>query len=113
MLAYYEAKVPGEQLLTRELLKQLPPMNTQRHAEDPIVPVRFFHAIYDWEAFPLEFDPDKLVFWGLVNGNGPDFGYFDIEYLDGLMCPAGILGVERDLSFEKRRISAVIDDLFH
>ena len=106
VLERYATLAPGEQLLTPELVEALPPMKSQRNEEYPILQARFFHAVYQWDWCPIEFDPDTLTFWGFVNGNGPEFGYFPLEHLENdFVCPAGILTPERDLTFQPTRFT--------
>jgi len=102
VLEEYRGLGLGEQLLTAQLVAALPPLRSQRQIEEPVLQARFFHPVYQCDWYPIEFDPETLTFWGLVNGVGLEFGYFSLPELEEMRCPAGILTPERDLRFTPR-----------
>ena len=106
-------------LLTEELRKQLPPLYSQEHEQDPIVICKFFHPLSHWtwyayEGSPVDvngyYDTDKekvdFLFFGWVYGDYPEFGYFSLSELESITDPLG-LGIERDLHFSPTRLSEV------
>ena len=92
-------------LLTKEILKKLPPLYATEHQKDPMVWVKFFYPDFSWSWFGIEFD-GKDMFFGFVDGDFPELGYFSLSELlqnrGKLGCP-----IERDLSFEPCRLSAL------
>jgi hypothetical protein len=54
-------------LLTKELLKQLPPLYSQENEKDPMVICKFFYPDFSWTWYAIEFD-GKDIFFGYVAG---------------------------------------------
>ena len=54
------------ELLTEELRKQLPPLYSQEHEQDPMVYVKFFHPLTDMTWYATEGSPegDDFIFFG-------------------------------------------------
>lgn len=92
-------------LLTKALRKQLPPLYTTEHEEDPLVICKFFHVLSHWKWYAIEFDGDD-TFFGWVYGDFPELGYFTLSELESLQG-AWNLPVERDCFFRPRRLSQV------
>jgi DUF2958 family protein len=105
-------------LLPEELKQQLPPLYSQEHVEDPLVMCKFFHPLSPWtwyayEGSPVDedgyYDTDKekvdFVFFGWVNGDFPELGYFSLSELEAVNVMG--LGIERDLHFTPMRLSEV------
>jgi hypothetical protein len=92
-------------LLTRELLKKLPPLYSQENVEDPLVICKFFYPDFSWTWYAIEFDR-KDLFFGYVAGDFPELGYFS---LSELLANRGKwrLPVERDLNFESAPLSQI------
>ena len=92
-------------LLTKEILKQLPPLYSQENEKDPLVICKFFYPDFSWTWYAIEFD-GKNLFYGLVDGFEEELGYFS---LSELMSNKGKLGlpVERDRFFTPCRLSEV------
>jgi hypothetical protein len=90
-------------LLTKELLQKLPPLYTTQDEEDPMVWAKFFFPDFSWTWYATEFD-GKDTFFGFVDGDEPELGYFS---LSELLNNRGVLGlsIERDLYFEPCRLS--------
>lgn len=90
-------------LLTKELLKKLPPLYATEHEKDPMVLVKFFYPSFSWTWYGIEFD-GKDLFFGFVDGDFPELGYFRLSEMlqtrDRWGCP-----IERDLYFEPCRLS--------
>lgn len=95
-------------LLTKEILKQLPPLYSQENNSDPMVYVKFFYPDFSWTWYAIEFD-GKDLFYGYVVGDYPELGYFT---LSELLANRGKLGlpIERDLYFTPCRLSEVMKE---
>lgn len=92
-------------LLSKQLREELPALYSQENEKDPWVYCKFFLPMNKWTWYVTEFD-GKDTFFGFVAGEYPELGYFSLSELEGLVGPYG-LGVERDLYFEKVRISEI------
>ena len=86
-------------LLTKKILKQIPPLYTQEHLGDvAVVYVKFFTPWSNWTWYATEYDPDKRMFFGLVDGQERELGYFSLDELESAKGPFGLL-IERDMYF--------------
>lgn len=96
-------------LLPDALRKQLPPLYTTEHDEDPMVWCRFFYRFRTWSWYVTEFDGDD-TFFGLVEGFEVELGYFSLSEMvrtrDALGC-----SLERDLAFQPCRLSKLRADI--
>ena len=106
-------------LLTKALVKKLPALYSQEDNPDPMVVCKFFTPDAGWTWYAIEgspvdengyYDTDKekvdFVFFGLVAGLEVELGYFSLSELKSIRGKYG-LPVERDLSFEPTRLSAI------
>ncbi len=96
-------------LMTKALRKRLPKLYATENDEDPMVICKFFYPDFSWTWYAIEFDGDD-VFFGFVDGDYPELGYF---LLSELQTHRGKLGLpaERDLSFEPCRLSELRAEL--
>jgi hypothetical protein len=92
-------------LLPKDLKQRIPPLYATEQDKDPIVWVKFFTPWTNWTWYVTEFD-GKDTFFGWVEGQDKELGYFSLSGLENLQGPFG-LQVERDLYFEPRRLSEV------
>lgn len=92
-------------LLTKEILKSLPPLYSQENNPDPIVRVKFFHPMSNWTWYATEYD-GKDIFFGLVDGFEKELGNFSLSELQSVKIHG--LGIERDLYFEPKPLSEVM-----
>ena len=90
-------------LLTKALLKQLPPLYATEDQEDPMVICRLYYPGFDWSWYAIEYDGED-VFFGLVDGFVAELGYFTRSELEGNRGKLG-LPIERDLYFSPCRLS--------
>ena len=92
-------------LLSKEVLEKLPVLYSQENVKDPMIICKFFYPDFSWTWYAIEFD-GKDTFYGLVNGDEEELGYFS---LSELISNKGKLGlpVERDLYFKPCRLSEV------
>jgi hypothetical protein len=86
-------------LLTDELLQIIPGLYDQDGKEEQIAYIKFFTPDANWSWFAMEYDKEKELFFGLVNGLEKELGYFSLHELEGLKGPLG-LSVERDIYFK-------------
>ena len=106
-------------LLTKALVRKLPVLYSQEDNPDPMVVCKFFTPDAGWTWYAIEgspvdengyYDTDKekvdFVFFGLVAGLEVELGYFSLSELKSIRGKYG-LPVERDLSFEPTRLSAI------
>lgn len=100
-------KEQAMKLLTKEILKKLPPLYSQENVKDPTIVCKFFYPDFDWTWYAIEFD-GKDQFYGLVDGVEMELGYFS---LSELLSNRGKLGlpVERDLYFKPCKLSEIMD----
>lgn len=86
-------------LLTKALLKALPPLrSTDGLGDNAKAIVKFFDPTGSWSWFATEFDPTTGMFFGLVSGFELEAGYFSLSELSAHRGRFG-LGIERDLHF--------------
>lgn len=98
-------------LLTKELEKKMPGYRGQERIDnpnDPVVYAVFFHPLSSWYWFVTEYNSERKEFFGFVCGNENEFGYFSLKELESVSVMG--LGIERDLYFEPKRLSKVIED---
>lgn len=91
-------------LLTKAIEKSLPALYSQEKNPDPIVRVKFFTPWTSWTWYATEYKDG--IFFGLVEGQETELGYFDLASLEAIRGPFG-LRVERDIHFEPVPLSAV------
>ena len=96
-------------ILTKEILKQLPPLYSQENVADPMVICKFFVPWGYWSWYVIEgaVQPDgDYLFFGLVRGDFVELGYFSLNTLLAIKGPFG-LGLERDMFFDPKPLSEV------
>lgn len=95
------------ELLPKEVREQLPPLYAQENEHDPLVYVKYFHPLSSWTWYATEGAPDgeDFLFFGWVNGDFPELGYFSLHEMQEVQVMG--LGIERDLHFQPTRLSEV------
>lgn len=95
-------------LLTKELEKQFPKLYESEEipAEDKKVIAKFFTPWASWTWYATEFDGEDL-FYGLVDGQEKEWGYFSLKELESITGPAG-LKIERDRYFGQPKIKDIL-----
>lgn len=93
------------QLLTKALLKKLPPLGATDEETDPLVICKFFFADFHWTWFAIEFD-GKDTFYGFVDCDFPELGYFSLSELQRARGKLR-LPIERDRYFEPCHLAAL------
>lgn len=91
-------------LLTKELLKKIPPLYSQENVDDPMVVCKFFTPWTNWTWYVIEYEDG--MFFGLVEGFEKELGYFTLEELEDIKGPFG-LKIERDMHFTPVKISTL------
>lgn len=91
-------------LLTKKLLKQLPPIGATAEEPDPLVLCKFFYPDFGWTWYAIEYCPTSKIFFGFVDGDFAELGSFSLQELTD---NCGIFGmpIERDRSFQPCRLS--------
>ena len=90
-------------LLTKKLLKQLPPLYAREHTKDPLVICKFFFPACRWTWYAIEYD-GKDTFFGFVDGDFPELGYFSLKEMVETRDAYG-MPIERDRGFKPCRLS--------
>jgi len=94
------------ELLTKEVRGKLPPLYSQEEVEDPMVICKFFFPDFSWTWYAIEFDGTDQ-FYGLVDGDEKELGYFSLTELMGNRGKLG-LPIERDRYFIPCRLSEIM-----
>jgi len=99
------------QLLTQEIRKHLPPLGSQDgKGGKAVVYVKFFTPDSNWTWWATEFD-GKDTFFGLVEGQEKELGYFSLAELQGARGPMG-LPIERDLHWTPKTLEEIAPEMF-
>src|SRR4051794_9458348 len=116
-------------LLTKELQKRIPPLYSREQVNDPVVVAKFFAPGTKWTWYVIEgatagvescdfgacthrplseYDPstDDAVFFGYVQGEEGELGYFRLSELERVRGMFG-LPVERDRYFQPQPLSSI------
>ena len=93
------------QLITKQLAKDLPPLGATEADKDPLVRAKFFYPDFSWRWYAIEYDGEDL-FFGYVEGDFPELGYFSLSELKGNHGKLG-MAIERDRYFQPRRLSQI------
>ncbi|MBK9944879.1 MAG: DUF2958 domain-containing protein [Kouleothrix sp.] len=110
-------------LLPENIRAQIPPLYATENEKDPIVQCKFFCPWNSWTWYVLEGDDTEYedagtekfasdyIFFGWVNGDADEFGYFRLSELESAQGPYG-LSIERDIGFEPCKLSVVKEHSF-
>ena len=95
-------------LMTKEIVRRIPPIGAQEESEDPIVHVKWFCPWNQWTWYCTEYDPEESLCFGLVVGQETELGYWSLDELKEVEHPKchGVR-IERDLSFGPTPLSVV------
>ncbi len=113
-------RVRGMKLLTKELREKLPALYSQDgKGGEAIVYIKFFLPSGSWtwyatEGSPIKDESGKAVdfhFFGLVDGNEKELGYFSLAELESVKGPMG-LPIERDIHWEPKSLKEIAPELF-
>ena len=107
-----KASGPGMKLLTEEIRKRLPPLYGQDgKGGDAIAYAKFFTPDSSWTWFVTEMNPDEGMFFGLVDGQERELGYFSLSELESATGPMG-LHIERDLHWKPTKLRDIAREMF-
>ena len=99
------------QLLTKELRRKLPPLGGQDSKGGKAVAwVKFFTPDSSWTWWATEFDGED-TFFGLVEGQEKELGYFSLSELQNARGPMG-LAIERDLHWTPKTLEEIAPEMF-
>jgi len=102
------------QLLTNELRRKLPSLGSQDgKGSKAVVLARFFtpDAGWTWNAIEGQEEGNDFMFFGLVEGQFKELGYFSLAELQGVRGPMG-LPIERDLHWTPRTLEEIAPEMF-
>jgi hypothetical protein len=102
---------PAATLLTEEIRRQIPPLYSQEgKGGKAVIHVKFFTPDSSWTWYATEFDGQDL-FFGLVEGQFKELGYFSLSELESAKGPMG-LHIERDLHWNPTRLCEIAPEMF-
>jgi len=90
-------------LMTKEIEKTIPELYATEDMKDPVVKVKYFHALSNYTVYLLEYDPDKRLGYGLVVAQCTELGYVSLDELESVIV--GGLKMERDLYYKEEKLS--------
>jgi hypothetical protein len=104
-------KHPGHQLMPDDVRKQLPPIYAQEKlGGKAIARVRYFTPDSNWTWYATEFDGED-TFFGLVDGQYRELGYFSLAELQTVHGPHG-MPIERDLHWRPATLQEIAPEMF-
>jgi hypothetical protein len=99
------------QLLTKELRRKLPPLGSQDGKGGKAVAwAKFFTPDSNWTWYAAQFDGQD-TFFGLVEGQEKELGYFSLAELSSVRGPMG-LAIERDLHWTPKTLAEIAPEMF-
>ncbi len=102
----------GMELLTDEIRGQLPRLNGQDgKGGDAVAYAKFFTPDSSWTWYATEFDPSEGKFFGLVDGQFKEMGYFLLAELQDSTGPLG-MHIERDLHWKPTKLRDIAPEIF-
>ena len=102
---------PGHQLMPDGVRKQLPPLYSQENlGGKAIARAKYFTPDSSWTWYVTEFDGED-TFFGLVDGQCKELGYFSLAELQTVRGPHG-MPIERDLHWQPTPLEQIAPDLF-
>jgi hypothetical protein len=101
-------------LLTQELRRKLPPLGSQDgKGGKAVVWATFFSpdAGWRWHVIEGQEEGNDFLFFGLVEGQEKELGYFRLSELQSARGPMG-LPIERDLHWTPRTLEEIAPEMF-
>jgi hypothetical protein len=87
-----------------EIAEELPPLYANENIGlDAVAPLKLF-SVFGWTWYASEYDPDKKLFFGLVDGFELELGYFSLDELESIGKDGRTLPVERDLHYQPKTL---------
>ncbi len=94
-------------LLTKQNLKDLPALGSQDGlGKEAVAQVKFFTPDSNWTWYATEFEPETGTFFGLVQGDEDELGYFNLHELESVRGRLN-LPVERDRYFTPTKLNEI------
>ena len=104
-------KIRGMKLLTEEIRRKLPQLYSQEgKGGKAIALVKYFTPSSSWTWYAIEFDGED-TFFGLVDGQFKELGYFSLSELECVRGPMG-LPIERDLYWRPKTLEEIAPEMF-
>jgi DUF2958 family protein len=98
-------------LMTQEIRKKLPPLDSQDGEGGKAVAwAKYFTPDSSWTWYAVLFD-GKDLFFGLVDGQERELGYFSLSELQSVRGPMG-LAIERDLYWKPKTLEEIAPEMF-
>lgn len=113
-------RIRGMKLLTQEIRKKLPPLYSQDgKGGKAIAYAKYFSPDSSYTLFATEGDPIQnengnevdFHFFGLVEGQFKELGYFSLSELESVRGPMG-LPIERDLHWQPKTLEEIAPEMF-
>lgn len=99
-------------LLTKKIKNNMPKLGETEEldAEDTEIVVKFFTPWSNWTWYAVEGEEQEngdYLFFGWVEGDYPELGYFTLSELKSVSGPMG-LGIERDTHYGKHTLDEIM-----
>ncbi|MCK9471685.1 MAG: DUF2958 domain-containing protein [Bacilli bacterium] len=95
-------------LLTKELIKEIPKLYETENIEDKICHVKLFNPYGVGTWYIVEYDEETKEAFGYVEiGSYPELTYFSLDELEAYRHSRFGLGIERDLHFKPKSWSEI------
>ena len=89
-----------------------PPLGAhEAKGPEAIAPVKFFTPDNSWTWYATSYSPEDGTFFGLVDGQFKELGYFTLAELETARGPLG-MPIERDLHWQPRTLREIAPELF-
>lgn len=98
-------------LMTKAILHKIPALYVQDGKKgEAVAHVKFFDPTGSWTWYGTEYDGQD-TFFGLVDGQEKELGYFSLAELKSVRCRFG-LGIERDLHFKPTKLKDIAPEMW-
>ena len=77
-------------LLTKAILKEFQKVGYQQNDPNPLIVCKFFCASFHRTWYATEYCPNDKLFFGFVDGDFPEWGYFSLEELESFKGKLGL-----------------------
>ena len=93
-------------LIKQEEIDKLDKQGEMEDLEYKPIAMKFFLPTTNWRWYVLEAkkEKDDVIFFGLVEGNYREYGYFSLSELENLTTSMGMV-VERDIYFDNKYVN--------
>ena len=104
----YEARM---QLMTKSLERNIPPLYSQENKkpEDVMVMAHYFTPMGNMDWYATEYNPEEKLFFGWVNGEFPELGYFSLSEFEEVNAHSYVPKIERDMHWTPVSLKEVMD----